>query len=143
VCGQILRLALQRLFEQCQGPIVSVQIDLRQGCPTSIGERVGVEILRQPRALDGEHFELQLAGEPAHDLVPDALTIGSAALDPTAPDRQPGRRIDQFDIDPQCIVLQPHAAVQCISDLKFGPEPGDVDRLGLVAARGLARDDPE
>jgi len=68
----------------------------------------------------------------------DGRTLQLAPFDATAPDRQPGCRIDQFHVDAQPVVLQTHTAFQDVSDLEFGAEPRDVDGLALEASRGLA-----
>ena len=140
----VVRVTLQCLLVIGRGLLERLRARSRKGCPhggaPAVDERLGVIIRCTSLSLGGNHLEPQLAGKPADDLVLDAMPVGAVPLDPARPDREPGRRIDQLDVDPQLAAVQAQAAFQDVADLELFADGGDIDRLPPVAARGLTRD---
>src|SRR6267154_2334438 len=91
----------------------------------------------------GDRAEVQLARQALYDLVLNTITVGTITFNPARPDRQPCAGIDQLDIHTPLVALHVHVALQDISHLELGAEGGHIDRLALIAARGLARDHAE
>src|SRR3954453_15462637 len=86
--GQILRIAREGLPEQRKRFLIALMVDRRECGPSTVGERVRVEILRQPRTFDRQDLELHLAGETPDDLVLNAAPVGVVAFDASGPGRE-------------------------------------------------------
>ena len=129
--------ALDALLELVFGPLVPVITTFEIG-------RVGVEIARVRR--DERDSRRQLALECLDDRRGDLVLHGEhvlhVAIEAFGPEMIAVPGVDQFDRDPQPVVVLSHASVQDGRDIERATDLADVACLPLELKRRRARSDP-